>query len=116
MLQVEHFFFQAEDGIRDGHVTGVQTVIFRSLGGVSLGIALKSVYRFQTEEGGPYYEEPVSESEATEKGEEIATNPASDERESEGVESGSAPCRPTEARHVARGLPTGPSGPQRRLQ
>src|SRR5215208_7633236 len=24
------FFFQAEDGIRDGHVTGVQTVLFRS--------------------------------------------------------------------------------------
>src|SRR6267154_4523744 len=25
------FFFQAEDGIRDGRVTGVQTVLFRSL-------------------------------------------------------------------------------------
>src|SRR5207253_5574893 len=25
------FFFQAEDGIRDGHVTGVQTCAFRSL-------------------------------------------------------------------------------------
>src|SRR5439155_6383232 len=25
------FFFQAEDGIRDGHVTGVQTCLFRSL-------------------------------------------------------------------------------------
>src|SRR5439155_8198431 len=24
------FFFQAEDGIRDGHVTGVQTLLFRS--------------------------------------------------------------------------------------
>src|SRR5437660_5110744 len=24
------FFFQAEDGIRDGHVTGVQRVLFRS--------------------------------------------------------------------------------------
>src|SRR6266508_810503 len=24
------FFFQAEDGIRDGHVTGVQTCLFRS--------------------------------------------------------------------------------------
>src|SRR5215208_8028323 len=24
------FFFQAEDGIRDGHVTGVQTCVFRS--------------------------------------------------------------------------------------
>src|SRR5690625_6979343 len=25
------FFFQAEDGIRDGHVTGVQSVLFRSV-------------------------------------------------------------------------------------
>src|SRR5690625_1262126 len=25
LLHVEFFFFQAEDGIRDGHVTGVQT-------------------------------------------------------------------------------------------
>src|SRR5690606_41068407 len=25
------FFFQAEDGIRDFHVTGVQTVLFRSI-------------------------------------------------------------------------------------
>src|SRR5437870_10164299 len=25
-----YFFFQAEDGIRDGHVTGVQTWLFRS--------------------------------------------------------------------------------------
>src|SRR5690606_40841893 len=25
------FFFQAEDGIRDFHVTGVQTLLFRSL-------------------------------------------------------------------------------------
>src|SRR5437870_8219606 len=27
---VYFFFFQAEDGIRDGHVTGVQTCAFRS--------------------------------------------------------------------------------------
>src|SRR5439155_14648005 len=26
----DFFFFQAEDGIRDGHVTGVQTLLFRS--------------------------------------------------------------------------------------
>src|SRR5439155_4811444 len=26
----QFFFFQAEDGIRDGHVTGVQTLLFRS--------------------------------------------------------------------------------------
>src|SRR5439155_13064036 len=30
------FFFQAEDGIRDGHVTGVQRVLFRSLPAVRL--------------------------------------------------------------------------------
>src|SRR5690625_2877031 len=41
------------------------------LGGVSFGIALKSVYRFQTEEGGHYYEEPISESEAIKKDEDI---------------------------------------------
>src|SRR5439155_3828081 len=28
------FFFQAEDGIRDGHVTGVQTCVFRSVQGI----------------------------------------------------------------------------------
>src|SRR5690625_7771134 len=56
------------------------------LGGVSFGIALKSVYRFQTEEGGAYYEEPISESEAIKKGEEIATKLAKDVREIEGIE------------------------------
>src|SRR5690625_7735214 len=30
-------FFQAEDGIRDGHVTGVQTCLFRSLLALFLG-------------------------------------------------------------------------------
>src|SRR5690625_7889611 len=25
LVELHHFFFQAEDGIRDGHVTGVQT-------------------------------------------------------------------------------------------
>src|SRR5207253_9877349 len=30
LIFVFDFFFQAEDGIRDGHVTGVQTVLFRS--------------------------------------------------------------------------------------
>src|SRR5690606_9142644 len=34
------FFFQAEDGIRDFHVTGVQTVLFRSWGqSVIIGVA-----------------------------------------------------------------------------
>src|SRR6266446_3371827 len=35
------FFFQAEDGIRDYKVTGVQTVLFRSLSGIPL--ALKDI-------------------------------------------------------------------------
>src|SRR5699024_391902 len=39
-----------------------------------------------TEEGGPYYEEPISESEAIKKGEEIATKLAKDVREIEGLE------------------------------
>src|SRR5690625_2865954 len=30
MNRIIYFLFQAEDGIRDGHVTGVQTVLFRS--------------------------------------------------------------------------------------
>lgn len=41
--------------------------------GVSIGIALKSVYRFQTELGGPYYYEEISEGEMIAEGEKIAT-------------------------------------------
>lgn len=56
------------------------------LGGVSFAIALKSVYRFQTEEGGPFYEEKISRSEAVEKGEEIAADLAKELRKVEGLE------------------------------
>src|SRR5690625_6419284 len=35
------------------------------LGEVSSGIALKSVYSFHTKEDGPYYEEPITETDAT---------------------------------------------------
>lgn len=42
------------------------------LAGVSIGIALKSVYRFQTEIGGPPYYENISMDEMIEKGEEVA--------------------------------------------
>src|SRR5260370_33211688 len=38
------FFFQAEDGIRDSSVTGVQSVLFRSARGSSCE---KSIYRYQ---------------------------------------------------------------------
>lgn len=41
------------------------------LAGVSIGIALKSVYRFNTEEAGPYFEY-IPEEEMIEKGKEIA--------------------------------------------
>src|SRR5690625_6406264 len=45
------FFFQAEDGIRDGHVTGVQTCALPIYGGVSLvpqtNLELPRVFREQ---------------------------------------------------------------------
>lgn len=40
--------------------------------GISIGIALKSVYRFQTETGGPYYYEEISLREMKREGERIA--------------------------------------------
>lgn len=40
--------------------------------GVSIGIALKSVYRFQTEPGGPYYYEDIPQSEMIAEGEKVA--------------------------------------------
>ncbi|MDL4842041.1 CamS family sex pheromone protein [Aquibacillus rhizosphaerae] len=42
------------------------------LGGISIGIALKSVYRYQTEIGGPYYYEDISMSEMLVEGKKIA--------------------------------------------
>ncbi|MRH44570.1 CamS family sex pheromone protein [Aquibacillus halophilus] len=42
------------------------------LGGISIGIALKSTYRFQTEIGGPYYYEDISEDEMLEEANGIA--------------------------------------------
>lgn len=42
------------------------------IAGISLGIALKSVYRFQTEIGGPYYYKEIPEKEMLEQGEKIA--------------------------------------------
>lgn len=43
-----------------------------SLSGISIGVALKSVYRFQTEIGGPYYYENISEAKMLQEGKEIA--------------------------------------------
>lgn len=42
------------------------------LGGISIGIALKSVYRYQTETGGPYYYEEIPLHEMLKKGKKIA--------------------------------------------
>src|SRR5690606_40462748 len=40
---VMFFFFQAEDGIRDFHVTGVQTLLFRSPGVCQLQIVKETL-------------------------------------------------------------------------
>jgi len=42
------------------------------LAGISIGLALKSVYRFQTEVGGPYYYEKISKADMKKNGEQIA--------------------------------------------
>lgn len=56
------------------------------LRGVSIGIALKSVYRFETETGGPYTED-ISESDMLEKGKKIAQDLLEHLREYEDVQS-----------------------------
>lgn len=43
-----------------------------SLEGISIAVALKSVYRFQTEIGGPYFYEDISENEMLKEGKKIA--------------------------------------------
>src|SRR5205823_8741303 len=51
-LSCVYFFFQAEDGIRDKLVTGVQTWLFRSIGrspeSISTGQALCSAVQVET--------------------------------------------------------------------
>src|SRR5690625_4796144 len=54
--------------------------------GISIGIALKSVYRFTVEPGGDYYYEDISKSEALEEGKRIAGVVAEYLREIEGLE------------------------------
>ncbi|WP_010097427.1 CamS family sex pheromone protein [Ornithinibacillus scapharcae] len=56
------------------------------LAGVSIGLALKSQYRFQTEVGGAYYYEPISEKEMLEKGQEMAQTILERIRKIEGLE------------------------------
>jgi len=56
------------------------------LKGVSLGIALKSVYRFQTEEGGPYYYQDIPFEDIQEQGTEVAQSLLEQLRQIEGLE------------------------------
>lgn len=56
------------------------------LEGVSIGIALKSVYGFQTETGGPSYYEDISKQETLDKGKEIAEEVLKKVRKIEGLE------------------------------
>lgn len=53
--------------------------------GISIGISLKSVYRYQTETGGPYYYEDISMKEMIEEGEKIAQSVLNEIREIEGL-------------------------------
>ncbi|MDC3417501.1 CamS family sex pheromone protein [Aquibacillus salsiterrae] len=58
---------------------------FVELGGVSIGIALKSTYRFQTEIGGPYFYEEIPNDTMLEKGNEIAEEVLERTRSIEGL-------------------------------
>lgn len=56
------------------------------LAGISIGIAMKSVYRFQTEVGGPYNYEDISESEMMKEAQQIANEVTQRIRQLEGLE------------------------------
>lgn len=56
------------------------------LAGVSLGIAMKSVYRFQTEIGGPYHYEEISQKEMMKEAESIVAEVIQRVRQIEGLE------------------------------
>ncbi|CDQ41721.1 MULTISPECIES: CamS family sex pheromone protein [Virgibacillus] len=56
------------------------------LAGISIGIAMKSVYRYQTEVGGPYYYRSISKSEMMEQANKIAQKIVKSAREIEGLE------------------------------
>ncbi|SDC09297.1 Protein involved in sex pheromone biosynthesis [Pelagirhabdus alkalitolerans] len=55
------------------------------LSGISLGIAMKSNYRFQTEVGGPYYYEDISEEEMLSEANEIVDEVMSRIRDKDGL-------------------------------
>lgn len=54
--------------------------------GVSIGLALKSEYRFQTETGGPYFYETISDKEMLQQGEDLAQKILERVRKIEGLE------------------------------
>src|SRR5699024_9395750 len=56
------------------------------LAGISIGIALKSVYRYQTEQGGPYYYEDIPEKDIVKQGKDIAQTVLERIRKIEGLE------------------------------
>ncbi|WP_249871764.1 CamS family sex pheromone protein [Oceanobacillus saliphilus] len=56
-----------------------------SLAGLSIGIAMKSVYRFQTEIGGPYFYENISEEVMLSQANEIAQTIVEEIRQMEGL-------------------------------
>lgn len=56
------------------------------LAGISIGLALKSVYRFQTETGGPYYYEDIPLDEMMQQGSQIAQEVLDRLRQIEGLE------------------------------
>ena len=56
------------------------------LAGVSIGLALKSQYRFQTEVGGPYYYKSISEGKMLEKGRDVAQEVLERVRQIEGLQ------------------------------
>lgn len=54
--------------------------------GVSIGLAMKSQYRFQTEVGGPYYYEPITEKKMLAEGEKLAQTILERIREIDGLQ------------------------------
>lgn len=56
------------------------------LTGISIGISLKSVYRFQVETGGPNYYEPIPYNEMLDEGKKIADEVLKELRQIEGLE------------------------------
>src|SRR5699024_2968467 len=55
------------------------------LAGISIGISLKSVYQFETKDGGPYFED-ISEKERKKIGEKAAQKALDEIRDTEGLE------------------------------